>query len=382
MDRGRDRLARVAAGFTGPGSGGIAGRPSKTPIPFQLGLASYTLRNFDLDRALAITRRVQLDRICLKSMHLPLDSKPAEIAAAVEKVKRAGLVLYGGGVISMKSEREIVQALEYARAAGMRLITAAPVPEILPVLDEQVKKYDVVVAIHNHGPGDRYFPTPQSVYNAVKSLDHRIGLCIDIGHTVRIGADLLGSIRNFGVRLFDLHIKDVTAATPEGRGTPVGRGIIDFPGLAARSSRSSSREWLPSSTRNSRTIPSRVSRNPSGFSGEFSRRSENKSCPGGRGTISGPGKRDLADDNCWTSSSRDPRGHSASRPPRPGSRCIPRIFRVDQCSCSLRRGKGGIGAPAILVRVRTCGTIAPHRLDPLPRRTDAGRHASPGSTPR
>src|SRR5580700_1260377 len=91
----------------------------KSPIAFHLGLASYSLRNFDLDRALAMTSRVGLDRICLKSMHLPLDAKPAEIAAAVDKVKSAGLTLYGGGVISMKSERDIVQAFEYAKLAGM-----------------------------------------------------------------------------------------------------------------------------------------------------------------------------------------------------------------------------------------------------------------------
>jgi inosose dehydratase len=203
----------------------------KAAVPFRLGLASYTLRNFDLDRSLAITRRVGLDHICLKSMHLPLDAKPTDIALATEKVKKAGLVLYGGGVISMKNERDVVQALEYAKAAGMQIITAAPLPEVLPILDAHAKNHEVKIAIHNHGPGDRYFPTPQSVYDAVKSLDRRIGLCIDIGHTVRIGADLLGSVRSYGERLFDLHIKDVTAATPQGKGTPLGRGIIDFPGL-------------------------------------------------------------------------------------------------------------------------------------------------------
>ncbi len=163
-------------------------------ISFQLGMASYTLRNFDLDHALAMTSALASSRICLKSMHLPLNAKPEEIAAAVEKVKQAGLILYGGGVISMKSKGEIAQAFEYAKAAGMRTITAAPVPEVLPLLDEHVKQYDITVAIHNHGPGDRYFPTPQSVYDAVKGLDPRVGLCIDIGHTVRVGADLLGSV--------------------------------------------------------------------------------------------------------------------------------------------------------------------------------------------
>ncbi len=236
----RQYLKRTAGAMASlalmPGSHALAAtdaQPSHpgSSIPFHLGLASYTLRNFDLDRALAMTHRVGLDRICLKSMHLPLDSKPAAIDAATEKIKRAGIVLYGGGVISMKNERDIASALEYAKAAGMQTITAAPVPDVLPLLNEHVKKYDITVAIHNHGPGDRNFPTPQSVYDAVKSLDHRIGLCIDIGHTVRIGADLLGSVRNCGDRLFDLHIKDVTAATPQGKGTPLGRGIIDIPGL-------------------------------------------------------------------------------------------------------------------------------------------------------
>lgn len=211
---------------------------SNAAIPFQLGLASYTLRNFDLDHALAMTRRVGLDRICLKSMHLPLGAKPDEITAAVEKVKRAGLTLYGGGVISMKNEREIAQAFEYAQAAGMQTITAAPVPEVLPILEQHVKKHEIRVAIHNHGPGDPYFPTPQSVYDAVKSLDPKIGLCIDIGHTVRVGADLLDSVRRCGDRLFDLHIKDVTAANAQGLGTPVGRGVIDFPGLVPHADRS------------------------------------------------------------------------------------------------------------------------------------------------
>jgi hypothetical protein len=54
--------------------------------PFELGLASYTLRKFPLDKTLAMTRRVDLKYICLKSFHLPLEAKPEEIAAAAAKV--------------------------------------------------------------------------------------------------------------------------------------------------------------------------------------------------------------------------------------------------------------------------------------------------------
>ena len=87
---------------------------------FELGLASYTLRKFDLEQTLAMTKRVGLKYICFKDVHLKLDSTPEQIQAAVQKVKDAGLILYGGGVIYMKTEAEVKRAFEYAKSAGMR----------------------------------------------------------------------------------------------------------------------------------------------------------------------------------------------------------------------------------------------------------------------
>ena len=136
-----------------------------------------------------MTQRVGLTHICLKSFHLPLDATPEQIAAAVAKVKAAGIDLYGGGVITMKTDKDVDQAFDYAKAAGMRTIVASPAPDVLPLVNEKVKQFDIEVAIHNHGPGDKVYPTPESIYQKVEKLDPRIGLCMDIGHTVRIGAD-------------------------------------------------------------------------------------------------------------------------------------------------------------------------------------------------
>ena len=156
-----------------------------------------------------MTNRVGLKHICLKSFHLPLDSKPEEIARVVKRVKQAGLDLYGGGVIYLHSPAEVQQAFDYAKAAGMGLIVAAPLPELLPLLDEKVRAYDIRVAIHNHGPGDKLFPTPESAYRKVEKLDPRLGLCMDIGHTVRAGVDPVRDARRFADRLLDVHFKDV-----------------------------------------------------------------------------------------------------------------------------------------------------------------------------
>jgi sugar phosphate isomerase/epimerase len=225
--------AAASLAFAGQVQGQPATQPAapaaKPPKPFQLGLASYTLRNFDLDKTLAMTKRVGLKYICFKDMHLPLKATPDEIAAVVAKVQKAGLVLYGGGVISMRNKAQIDQAFDYAKAAGMKTIIAAPTVEMLPLVNEKIQQYGIAVAIHNHGPGDKIFPTPLSVYEKLTAMDRRFGLCIDIGHTVRIGADLIDSTRKCADRVLDIHMKDVTAANPKGRGIEVGRGIIDIP---------------------------------------------------------------------------------------------------------------------------------------------------------
>jgi sugar phosphate isomerase/epimerase len=197
----------------------------------KLGIASYSFRQFDLDRALDMSRRVGLKRICLKSFHLPLDAKPDHIAAVVEKIRQANMEFYGVGVVNMRKASEVDQAFDYAKAAGVQVIVAAPTPEMLSLVDEKVKKYDIRVAIHNHGPTDKHFPTPESAYQKIRNLDQRIGLCIDIGHTVRVGADLVGSVNKYGDRLLDVHMKDVTEATPKGKEIQVGRGVIDIPGF-------------------------------------------------------------------------------------------------------------------------------------------------------
>ena len=212
-----------------PGSAAAAestGRASGRPL--HLALASYTLRKFDLDAALAMTARAGLEAICLKSFHLPLDATADEIAAAAAKVQQAGIRLYGGGVISMNNLQQVDQAFQYAKTAGMSKIIAAPRPDMLPRINDLVQQYDIAVCIHNHGPGDKHFPTPETAYAVIRELDNRVGLCHDIGHTVRYGADPIAQTRQCADRLLDVHLKDVTAATEKGSATPCGRGVIDL----------------------------------------------------------------------------------------------------------------------------------------------------------
>ena len=124
---------------------------------------------------------------------------------------------------------EVEQTFDYAKAAGMRVIVGVPAYDLLPMVNEKIKQYNICVAIHNHGPGDKLYPTPEVAYKKIKRFDRRFGLCIDIGHTVRIGVDPARAAEKFADRLLDVHIKDVTAATAAGRCVEAGRGVIDLP---------------------------------------------------------------------------------------------------------------------------------------------------------
>ena len=210
------------------GKGNVSVNTTKDLL-LNLGMASYTFRKFGLEETITMTKRLGLSHIAFKSFHLALDSTPKEIKNVAETVKTAGLNLYGAGVIYMKTEQEVNQAFEYTKAAGMKVIIGVPEHNLLDLVNQKVKEYDIIVAIHNHGPGDERYPSPESVYTRVKNLDKRIGLCMDIGHTQRIGVDPSEAAIKYADRLLDVHVKDVTSSTKDGTTVEIGRGVIDIP---------------------------------------------------------------------------------------------------------------------------------------------------------
>lgn len=231
----------LQAGLTAAAAGALtpplrparaAERPGRKP-GFELSVASYTFRKFDLAQALAQTRRVGISQICLKSFHLPMDSSAEACAAAARTAREVGVTIWGGGVITMKTPEQVEQAFSYAQAAGMSCIVGVPHPEVLARVEQKVKELNIRVAIHNHGPGDTLYPRPQDALAWIKDRDARLGVCVDVGHTTRIGGDPVEAIRACGHRVLDIHLKDVTGAEADAHEIEIGRGIVDIAGILA-----------------------------------------------------------------------------------------------------------------------------------------------------
>ena len=193
------------------------------------GVASYTLRKLPLDAAIAAIQRVGLSYVSIKDFHLPLTSTPEERRAVAAKFKAAGITPLSCGNVTMQNDAANVrQAFEYARDTGLPTIVCSPHPDSMPILDAMVKEFDIKLAIHNHGPEDKRFPSPHDVWNAVQKYDPRIGFCIDVGHTARAKVDPAGAIRKYKDRLYDLHFKDIGSTAPDGKTIECGRGVLDL----------------------------------------------------------------------------------------------------------------------------------------------------------
>ena len=193
------------------------------------GVASYTLRKLPLEAAITAIQRVGLRYVSIKDFHLKLDSTADERQAVAAKFKQAGITPLSCGNITMQNdEADVRRAFSYARDASLPTIVCSPHPDSMPLLDKMVKEFDIRLAIHNHGPEDKRFPSPYDVWKAVERYDKRIGLCIDVGHTARAKVDPAEAIRKCRERLYDLHFKDIDSTAPNGKTVEGGRGVLDL----------------------------------------------------------------------------------------------------------------------------------------------------------
>ena len=221
--------------FAAPAASGIEG--GDPWLGLKIGVATYTVRDLPIEEAIKAVQRVGLKYVSIKNVknHIDVSHTTEERKQRAQMFRDAGLIPLSVGNVSMRTgEADIRKAFEYARDIGVPTIVCAPSQDAIPILDKMVKEYDIKLAIHNHGPEDKgFFPSPYDVWQAVEKYDKRIGLCIDVGHTARAGVDPAESIIKCRERLYDVHMKDISALG--NRNTPIegGRGILDSKAILA-----------------------------------------------------------------------------------------------------------------------------------------------------
>jgi len=203
----------------------------------KVGVATYTFRELAIEEAIKAVQRVGLKYVSIKNVknHIDLSHSSEERKRRAQMFRDAGIMPLSVGNVSMKKgEEEIRTAFEFARDIGVTTIVCAPSQDAIPILDKMVKEFDIKAAIHNHGPEDKAgFPSPFDAMRAIEGFDKRIGLCIDVGHTARAGVDPAESIIKCQERLYDVHVKDISALGEKNTPIEAGRGILDSKSILA-----------------------------------------------------------------------------------------------------------------------------------------------------
>ena len=228
----------------------------KWKMPFQLGVAGYTFREKGVDELLQMMRAADVHNLCVKDFHLKYTATDEEIAAFKAKCAEYGVKPYGLGPLYTDSNEKVRAYFEFAKRFGVKTIVGVPYElakgqkdkwnerlasrKQLEYIDKLVKEFDIRYAIHNHGPQvAKMFPDVEFGYELIKDLDKRIGFCMDVGWEFGCGRNVAESIRKYGDRIYDIHLKNFAVDIPGGRilskevphsftTVPMPRGDIDY----------------------------------------------------------------------------------------------------------------------------------------------------------
>ena len=195
-----------------------------TAEKIRLGVASYSLRKLKRPEAIKVIKACGIRYVNIKTFHLPYDLSPEQLLAGRKEFEDAGLTIVGSGNNGIKKESDIEKLFTYAKHARFPLLVIAPNPDLLPKIEQAVKKSGIVVAIHNHGPEDKIFPSMKDAMKLIKDMDPGMGVCADVGHSARTGGDVVQELSDCGPRLLDMHMKDLKSFKNKKSQCNVGEG--------------------------------------------------------------------------------------------------------------------------------------------------------------
>lgn len=207
---------------------------------FTLGIQSYSFRQFNLERAVQAINKLGLRYVEFYNGHVPLKSTPQQIEAALRLCKENNVTPIAFGVERFTNDHKANRAkFEFARALGVRHLSADPDPDSFDSLDKLVAEFNISIAIHPHGPSGKQLHRWYSAETIMKAVEKRhrlIGSCLDTGHLIRAAQapferklDPAQQVRAMGARNFGMHLKD----HDNKRRTDVvfGRGVLDVPSV-------------------------------------------------------------------------------------------------------------------------------------------------------
>ncbi len=236
---GGNKTASESAAVHDQGSMSKSSSPEQDYCGFRMGVQSWCFREWDLAQMIAGMNELNLGHVELAlSVHLPLDSTAAKVQETQAQLAAAGITIDAFGVERIADdEAQARKVFELGKMLGVLAISVYPVYEALPLVDRLANEYAIPVGIHNHGPEDKLYATPDMFRDKLAGLSNMVGLCVDSGHFGRSGVDSLAVIEEFPERINMVHLKDMVQDSSSEYGWTdrvVGQGMLNLPGFMNR----------------------------------------------------------------------------------------------------------------------------------------------------
>ena len=179
----------------------------------RLALQTWTMRKMNFEDMTDFAVKIGISDLQMWSSrsggHMDPLAPWDEIERKKEMLDSKGLNVYAFGVTrAIQNEEQLRKTFEFARYMGMEMIIVEPSEKRqLDLLEQFAMVYDIRVAVHNHTI-DSPFGNPVTVNMLLADRDARIGICLDAGWMSTTGLDVAEVYKEYGDRVFDIHLKD------------------------------------------------------------------------------------------------------------------------------------------------------------------------------
>jgi sugar phosphate isomerase/epimerase len=176
-----------------------------------IGVQSWTYREFDNEALVSAIAGTEIEAIELSAAHLEPDDASEEIERVRSLYEDHDIAICGYGVHDVAADTDVDHVCAFAAEdLGAEYLSIHVQPDAGETVDDLVEaaaEHDLLLAIHNHGPGHVH-DTVEDVESIYQGRPTRLGACVDTGHFLRSGISPPDSIPRIGERVHAVHFKD------------------------------------------------------------------------------------------------------------------------------------------------------------------------------
>ena len=197
----------------------------------RVGIGTFTYHNLSIDDMITQLKLLKIQEMEMSRGEFMLFSHPKveKFESFRKKIDDAGIRCVSFYAPTIKEDKDLDDAIRFARILGASNITGDPTGDILKRVDERLTREKLSFGIHNHFFKQKFaYESPEDILKALDGLSTTVGCTLDVGHIVSCGYDTIDAVRKLGPRLKLVHLKDIKA--PGGEiNVPLGQGLAKIP---------------------------------------------------------------------------------------------------------------------------------------------------------